>query len=133
MLTWSLYELTQHPEMMARVCAEAAAALPVTAAVASAAAASPAGAEKALGMLPEREAVEGMKFTLGALKETLRLYSVVPCVTRTALVRPCIQRRRYRGANFQPGARVPTQVCPLATAHRRMTCWARNRFLRGRL
>lgn len=36
---------------------------------------------------PAREAVDSMDFTLAVLKEALRLYSVVPVVTRVAVVR----------------------------------------------
>lgn len=81
MLTWSMYELSQHPEMLARVRAEAEEALPVTAAAARDA------PEKAAQALPERPAVEGMRYTLGVLKEALRRYSVVPVVTRMTAVR----------------------------------------------
>jgi len=38
--------------------------------------------------VPSREAVDGMPTTLAALKEALRLYSVVPVVTRVTVVRP---------------------------------------------
>jgi hypothetical protein len=39
--------------------------------------------------VPSREAVDGMEFTLAALKESLRKYSVVPVVTRNLVqVRP---------------------------------------------
>ena len=37
--------------------------------------------------LPSREQVDTMDFTLATLKEVLRLYSVVPVVTRVAVVR----------------------------------------------
>jgi hypothetical protein len=37
--------------------------------------------------VPHREAVDEMDYTLATLKESLRLYSVVPVVTRVAVVR----------------------------------------------
>jgi cytochrome P450 len=43
--------------------------------------------------VPAREAVDTMDYTLATLKEVLRLYSVVPVVTRVTVVRtpalPC--------------------------------------------
>ncbi len=62
MLTWSTFELSRNPEALAKVREEASVALK--------------------GAVPSREAVEGMEWTLSALKETLRKYSVVPVVTR---------------------------------------------------
>lgn len=85
MLTWSLYELSQNPDMLARVRAEAEAALPVTAALARAQ--GEAERAKLVAACAERPAVDGMRYTLGVLKEALRRYSVVPCVTRMAAVR----------------------------------------------
>eukprot|EP00873_Tetraselmis_striata_P039395 jgi/Tetstr1/459659/TSEL_005015.t1 len=66
-LCWSLYELTQHKDMMAHVEEEAVAAF------------GPHDRE------PGRPAVEGMCYTLAVLKESLRKYSVVPVVVRVAL------------------------------------------------
>mmetsp|Transcript_9707 Transcript_9707/g.27751 ORF Transcript_9707/g.27751 Transcript_9707/m.27751 type:complete len:390 (+) Transcript_9707:123-1292(+) len=66
-LCWSLYELTQHKDMWARVEEEAVRVF------------GPNDKE------PGREACEDMPFTLSVLKETLRKYSVVPVVVRVAL------------------------------------------------
>ena len=44
--------------------------------------------------LPTREAMDSMHYTLATLKEVLRLYSVVPVVTRVTLVRRPGSRRR---------------------------------------
>lgn len=64
MLTWTLYELTQHPDALAKVKDEAV---------------------KAFGQDERhlsRDAVEEMTYTVSALKESLRKYSVVPVVVR---------------------------------------------------
>ena len=45
------------------------------------------GVLDAAGPLPSRERLETLTWTVAALKETLRLYSVVPVVTRVAVVR----------------------------------------------
>ena len=70
MLAWAVYELSRHPEALARVRAEAA-------------------------QLPPLDATDGfpdatsLKSSLGyceaVLKETLRLYSIVPIVSREAV------------------------------------------------
>jgi len=44
--------------------------------------------------VPHREAVDEMDYTLATLKESLRLYSVVPVVTRVAVVRALSQLPR---------------------------------------
>ena len=62
MLTWTLYELSQNAEALAKVREEAEVALN--------------------GDRIEKEKVEGMVWTLSSLKESLRKYSVVPVVTR---------------------------------------------------
>lgn len=64
MLSWSLYELMQHPAALAAVQQEAVAAF---------------GNDEAVG---DRTAVEGMHYTLASLKESLRKYTVVPVVVR---------------------------------------------------
>jgi len=69
MLTFALYELTQHPDVLARVRKEAEAVF----------------GKLKKGEVPAREACESMDMTYAVLKETLRLYSVVPVVTRLAV------------------------------------------------
>ncbi|KAK9816800.1 hypothetical protein WJX72_005241 [[Myrmecia] bisecta] len=69
MLTWCLHELTQHPECLAKVRGEADAVF---------------GLDED-GQLPDRAAFESMPYTLAALRETLRKYSIVPVVTRKAV------------------------------------------------
>lgn len=66
MLAWSVYELQRRPDALARVREEADQAMPEP------------------RVVPEKAAVMEMDFTLGALKEALRLYSVVPVVTRVS-------------------------------------------------
>ena len=66
MLSWAVYELQKNQAAQAQVIAEADRAMPVP------------------GAVPEKAAVMEMDFTLGALKEALRLYSVVPIVTRVS-------------------------------------------------
>jgi len=72
MLTFALFELTQHPHVLAKVRAETDAVF---------------GGGEQLPGLPSREACDTMHTTLGTLKETLRLYSVVPNVTRLVVAR----------------------------------------------
>ena len=117
MLAWSLYELSQHPECRRKAVAEAN------------------GVFTGPGVVPSRDAVAGMDYCLGVLKESLRKYSVVPVVTRTAaqairlngheipvgtVVGVVIQAvhnsakywpepERYRPERFLPGA--PIQPC----------------------
>eukprot|EP00227_Mantoniella_beaufortii_P001127 CAMPEP_0197614868 /NCGR_PEP_ID=MMETSP1326-20131121/59742_1 /TAXON_ID=1155430 /ORGANISM="Genus nov. species nov., Strain RCC2288" /LENGTH=498 /DNA_ID=CAMNT_0043183745 /DNA_START=501 /DNA_END=1997 /DNA_ORIENTATION=+ len=68
MLTWTLYELTRNGSAMARVVSEAERVF---------------GKQKE-GTLPTRDSLASLEYTLAALKESLRLYSVVPVVTRVA-------------------------------------------------
>lgn len=64
MLCWALYELSLAPERLAKLRAEAA----------------PVFGDKEAE--PTRQQVDDMVYTLSALKESLRKYSVVPVVTR---------------------------------------------------
>lgn len=69
MLTWSLYQLTRNPRCMERVRAEARAVF------------GEEGLRKG-GVVPPLERLEGLEYTQMVLFEALRLYSVVPVVTR---------------------------------------------------
>jgi cytochrome P450 len=96
MLTWSLFELSRTPVRLrcpppfrafSRVRADAAAQ--ATEAKVRAEGARVFGDTKHPAT---REAVDTMDYTLATLKEILRLYSVVPVVTRVAVVRALRQR-----------------------------------------
>lgn len=69
MLVWTTWELVNHEEKMAKAVAEANKVL---------------GAVKP-GVLPTRDELAHLDYCVSALKETLRLYSVVPVVTRRAV------------------------------------------------
>jgi beta-ring hydroxylase len=65
MLTWTVHALSRAPELLAQVRAEADAVTPG-------------------GALPEYEALRGLDLAQACLKEALRIYNVVPVVTREA-------------------------------------------------
>ena len=75
--------------------------------------------------VPSREAVDGMEFTLAALKESLRKYSVVPVVTRNLVqvgreAAVLGARRALRGGTNlgrPPVATSPAWRLPLPRAH----------------
>lgn len=92
MLCWSLFELTQHKDMMAHVQEEAVAAFGLH------------------DREPSREAAEGMTFTLAVLKESLRKYSVVPVVVRVAQK----DDEDLCGYSIPRGARV---MCSISGTH----------------
>jgi cytochrome P450 len=64
--------------------------------------------------VPTREAVDTMDYTLATLKEVLRLYSVVPVVTRVTVVRARRWRRRRVRDARQPPTDIPARF---ACAH----------------
>lgn len=74
MLTWSLYELSVHPEYLEKVLSEAKT-------VYTAGHCNSAGHVLSL---PPREKLDGLMFTEMCLRESLRKYSVVPTVVRKA-------------------------------------------------
>ena len=100
MLTWTLHELSVGEKgMMRTVRAEAEAVF---------------GRLKP-GVLPTRDALASLEYTLAALKETLRLYSVVPVVTRVA-----------EEDDDLGGVRVPagtTVIMSLQGVHHRADVW----------
>jgi cytochrome P450 len=100
MLTWTLHELSVGEKgMMRTVRAEAKAVF---------------GRLKP-GVLPTRDALASLEYTLAALKETLRLYSVVPVVTRVA-----------EEDDDLGGVRVPagtTVIMSLQGVHHRADVW----------
>lgn len=70
MLTWALYELARHPAELARVQAEAARLPPLDGS----------------GKMPSADELKDvLSYTECVLKETLRLYSIVPIVSREAV------------------------------------------------
>ena len=68
MLTWTMYELSRDEAAMRRVVSEAERVF----------------GKLDQGALPTRDSLASLEYSLAALKETLRLYSVVPVVTRVA-------------------------------------------------
>lgn len=98
MMTWMLYELVQHPDCMAKVRAEALAV-----------------GLGGPGAAPTREALDKMDYTVASLKETLRLYSVVPVVTRVAV------NDDHLGGVFVPaGTRI---ILSIQGVHHRADLW----------
>lgn len=67
MLTWALYQLTQNPECMKKAKAEADMVF-----------------NTPDGSFPPFEKLEKLEYTFNVLRETLRLYSIVPIVNREA-------------------------------------------------
>lgn len=91
MLCWSLYELTQAPDCLKKVSQQAALAVRPDGWVTVPIIIPPScpqlrqEAEQTFGKQegePTRDTVDGMVYSLCALKESLRKYSVVPVVTR---------------------------------------------------
>jgi len=74
MITWTLYQLLKNPHCLARVRAEAAAVFGDYEAARAAGNQSPDE--------PPFRAYAGLSYTQNALREALRLYSIVPVVTR---------------------------------------------------
>lgn len=100
MLTWALYELSRHPADLARVRAEAEKLPPLGA-----------GAP-----LPDAETMkELLAFTDCVLKETLRLYSVVPIVAREAVEDDVVE-----GYFVPAGSRILVHVQAM---HRDASLW----------
>ena len=100
MLTWTLHELSIANEKMQKVKTECDAIFkPLN-----------------LTTLPSRDAVNSLEYTLACLKETLRLYSVVPVVTRVA-----------EQDDDLGGVRVPagtTIIMSLQGVHHRPDIWS---------
>jgi len=99
MLIWTTYELVKNPEKMSKAMAEANKVL---------------GAVKP-GALPTRDELAHLNYIVGALKESLRLYSVVPVVTRRAIEDDVLG-----------GCRIPagtTVIMSLQGVHHREDLW----------
>lgn len=106
MLTWTLYELTQHPDALAKVKDEAVQAFGHN--------------ERQVS----RKAVEVMDYTVSALKESLRKYSVVPVV-----VRHLVADDEIEGYKIPAGTTV---VCHLQAVHHtwwKPDAWRPQRFM----
>lgn len=96
MLTWTLYELSRHPRELQWVQEE--------------------GQGKfRIGEPTSKEDVEPLHVTLAALKESLRLYSVVPVVTRKL-----VEDSRLGGKDIPAGTTV---ICSLQAVHHRADLW----------
>ena len=67
--------------------------------------------EKKNRKTPSRDELNGLEYIVGALKESLRLYSVVPVVTRKCLgddyLGEVVRPERHDGYHFRP--RCPSQ------------------------
>lgn len=87
MLTWAVYELSRNPVSPPTRHSPALRREISRAQETDAKVLSEAQRVFSDASLPTRAAVESMDYTLGSLKEALRLYSVVPVVTRVAVVR----------------------------------------------
>lgn len=99
MLTWTLYELTRNGAAMSKVVSEAERLF----------------GKLDQGALPSRDSLASLEYTLAALKESLRLYSVVPVVTRVA-----------EEDDDLGGTRVPagtTVIMSLQGVHHREDLW----------
>ena len=99
MLTWTMYELSRDEDATRRVVSEAERVF----------------GKLDQGALPTRDSLASLEYTLAALKETLRLYSVVPVVTRVA-----------EEDDDLGGTRVPagtTVIMSLQGVHHREDLW----------
>lgn len=106
MLTWSIFELSQNPEALAKVREEAEVAL--------------------VGETPTREAVEGMQWTLCALKESLRKYSVVPVVTRNMNTEDTLS-----GHKLPAGSWIIVHIEAVHHQYKDPLKWSPQRFIAG--
>lgn len=95
MLTWTLHALTQHPEHMERLRADAAAVF--------------------TGDVPSYEQLKRLDFAGACLKEALRLYNIVPVVTRQAAVDD-----RFGGFEIPRGTKIMIHMQAL---HKDPTQW----------
>jgi cytochrome P450 len=99
MLTWALYEITQHPEVEARVYAEACNVFP----------------DPSFAQMPDYKSFRGLSYTEAVLKEALRKYSVVPVVTREA-----VNTETVEGVTLPSGCTI---VIPIRFIHSRPDLW----------
>ncbi|KAK9909425.1 hypothetical protein WJX75_002020 [Coccomyxa subellipsoidea] len=107
MLTWTLYELTQRPDALAKVREEALAAT-------------------VCGDEPSRAAADQMIYTVSSLKETLRKYSVVPVVTRRVAADDSIC-----GMRVPAGTYLACCIQAVHAAWQQPSAWRPERFLPG--
>ncbi|CEG01432.1 Cytochrome P450, E-class, group I [Ostreococcus tauri] len=114
MLVWTIYELVKNEDKMTEAVAEANKVL---------------GAVKP-GNLPTRDELAHLDYCVSALKETLRLYSVVPVVTRRA-----VEDDVLGGCKIPKGTTV---IISLQGIHHREDLWPNamsfepERFLNGK-
>lgn len=99
MLTWTLYEMTQSPEKLDRLLTEG----------------KPVFGGLPKHALPGRDALETLTYTVGALKESLRKYSIVPVVTRE-----CIKDDELGGCRVPAGCTV---IIVMQGVHHRADIW----------
>ncbi|KAK9835127.1 hypothetical protein WJX81_000142 [Elliptochloris bilobata] len=108
MLTWSLYELVCRPDALARVKEEA---------------------DRAFGpddAAPSRAAADAMIYTVCALQESLRKYSVVPVVTRR-----CAADDEICGHRIPAGTYLACSIQAVHNTWAEPEAWRPERFLPG--
>lgn len=96
MLTWALYELTQHNDSMDRVLAEANQVFK-------------------RGVSPDYAAFKDLSYTSNVLKEALRKYAIVPVVTRQA-----VNDDKLGDYAIPAGTRV---IIPIIAVHQNEKLW----------
>lgn len=106
MLTWTLFELTRNPEHMDRVRVEGREA---------AQRCSTSSTMPTPKWPTDKPAVEQLDFTLAALKESLRKYSIVPVVTRNLV------KDSQLGGKYVPAGSMV--ICGLQAVHHREDIW----------
>uniref|UniRef100_A0A7S3CVE0 Cytochrome P450 n=1 Tax=Palpitomonas bilix TaxID=652834 RepID=A0A7S3CVE0_9EUKA len=96
MLTWAIFECVKNRDVFAKVREEVD--------------------ELFKNGMPNFDAAkDGLQYTLAVLKETLRMYSVVPVVTRQ-----CVETDKFEGFEIPSGVRV---VIPMYVVHNRPDIW----------
>ena len=101
MLIWTMWELVKAPEKMKIATEEAKKVYK--------------NSEKKNRKTPSRDELNGLEYIVGALKESLRLYSVVPVVTRKCL------GDDYLGGEFVP--KGTTVIISVQGVHHREDLW----------
>ncbi|KAI3426077.1 hypothetical protein D9Q98_008045 [Chlorella vulgaris] len=115
MLCWTMYELSQNKAALEQVRAEAARVF-----------APSSGKDGGAAGAPTREAVDGMEYTLAALKESLRKYSVVPVVTRNL-----VQEDELLGHQLPRGSWLIVHLQGIHQQYKDPQRWQPERYMPG--